>query len=172
MHDPHKRLAAGLAATLLVLAVSLVLTPPVAGQGTEAERETTVEDEAAEETTCPGQGGTYVEVSVILDWEAEILTVDPESVTVYLPMGPEQPGRVCWTITGLQEDQTLHLGTKPVSEDLFPDLERKAKYPKDFLMSGAPAAKGTWNYEVWVSQEGQEGKLLSLDPEVVIQPGG
>lgn len=113
-----------------------------------------------------------VDVTVVADQPVEEpLTVDPESVTVYL-QGEGRAHQVCWLVHGLEEDQTLHIQGKEEQGDLFPDLERTVTLPRDTARSGLPAAAGTWLYELWISVEGSEGRLHFTDPEVIVEDEG
>lgn len=113
-----------------------------------------------------------VDVTVVPDQPVEEpLTVDPESVTVYL-QGEGKAHQVCWLVHGLEEGQTLHIQGKEEQGDLFPDLERTVTPPRDTAKSGLPAAAGTWLYELWISVEGSEEKLHFTDPEVIVEDEG
>lgn len=117
---------------------------------------------------CPTRFA-QVDVTVVADQEP--LTVDPESVTVYL-QGEGKAHQVCWLVHGLEEGQTLHIQGKEEQGDLFPDLERTVTPPRDTARSGLPAATGTWLYELWISVEGSEEKLHFTDPEVIVEDEG
>lgn len=116
---------------------------------------------------CPG--GIGVQITVVPP-DSKPLEVDPASVTIYLQPGPNQAGRVCWTVSGLQEAETLHIRAKNPTNDILPD--RTIAYPKDSANSGVPKAKGTWGYDLFITREGDPERYHFTDPEVIVEDGG
>jgi hypothetical protein len=109
-----------------------------------------------------------VEVMITI---GETLTVSPDSVEIDLDASGGGHGRVCWTVEGLTEDLTVHIEGKAGSEELLPNRERTIRLPRTVANSGRPAKSGTWGYSVWVTRDG-EGKIMEVDPEIIIRGGG
>ena len=121
---------------------------------------------------CPGSVQNAAQVSLTLDPEHGKIVADPPTVTIYMQEGKDKPGRVCWVVQNLGEGQTLHIASKEGQPDTFPDAERTITLLRTFANSGWPARAGKWLYELWITEEGKEGKLLLTDPEVVVGGGG
>ena len=121
---------------------------------------------------CPGNVKNAAQVSLTLDPEQGKIVVDPATVKIYTHEGKDRPGRVCWVVQNLAKGQTLHIAGKDGQPDTFPDAERMITLPRTFANSGRPAHTGTWLYEVWITEEGKEGKLLLTDPQIDIDGGG
>jgi hypothetical protein len=121
---------------------------------------------------CPGNIKHAAQVSITLDFEGGKMTVDPATVTIFVKEGRKKPGRVCWVVQNLGEGQTLHIAGKEGEPDLFPNAEKTITLPRTFANSGNPAKAGKWMYELWITEEGKEGKLLFTDPEVIVEPAG
>ena len=131
-----------------------------------AARPASAQADSARAGTCPG--GVGVAITVVAGQEP--LDVDPATVTIYLKPGPNQPGRVCWSVGGLAEGETLHIRAKNPANDLLPD--RTIVYPKDSANSGVPKAKGDWAYDLFITREGDPERYHFTDPEVIVLDGG
>jgi|GEM_PF-6375285 len=150
---------------------------PAAAQAEPAQPETAKPDPAganADEppgTNPPDCPGPFAKVSVTVDPQSEPLDVTPDSVEIYKNPGPGRAGLVCWQVTGLEEGQTLHIVGKPDEPDLFPDLARKIVFPNDSANSGQPSGTGTWEYSLWITNQGSHEQHHFTDPEVIVGGG-
>jgi hypothetical protein len=115
---------------------------------------------------CPP---TSAQVDVTL--RASTIIVDPESAMIYLKPEPGQPGAVCWKVQELKPGMTLHIAGKDAKNDPFPELENTVELPRTTALSGPPTVATTWPYKLWVTEEGQQGPIAYLDPEVIIGGG-
>lgn len=125
----------------------------------------------AQDGRCPQDDPSVAAVSVSVDLATGSLEVDPDSSVVYLDPGPEEPNRVCWTITGLGDGDQLRLEDKDDDSPVyFPSLQRTASSRSPYLNSGNPSRLGTWRYSVVVRNASGE-ILAELDPEVIVRGG-
>ena len=165
-----------------VLVVLALLVPAAAAPAQEppAEEPPAAQEPPAEEppaakpddkpaADCPPAS---VAVDVTIGPRKGPLTVEPDSVTISLEAGPGKNVLVCWRVSGLTGNQTLHIEGKEGEPDLFPNLERTVKLPRTTAVSGRASAKGTWRYSLWITVEGSTERLRFTDPEVIVDGGG
>lgn len=120
-------------------------------------------------TPCGDERAVQVTVTVIRKEGA--ISVVPDTVTIYKDGGPGKYLRVCWTITGMVEGDTLTFEDKGTEQpDYFPAMPRTVAYPESAVSSGNPALTGTWTYSVVVKDK--TGKTVAIkDPKTITVPG-
>ena len=121
-------------------------------------------------TTAKAQGPA--DVSLTLDFPNGKIVADPEIVTIYMKEGTGRPGQVRWVVQNLGAGQTLHMAGKQGQPDMFPHAEKTITLPRTHANSGGPARKGSWRYDLWVTEEGKPDRLLLTDPQVRRRGGG
>jgi hypothetical protein len=135
----------------------------------------TADAEAGASSSCPADSAKFARIDVTITGDA--IQVNPESQTIYLD---KQPKRICWVVSNLGENRTLHIkGKDPTDKALS---QRKIKSPKTFANSGYPSGKlvvapgeqHRWRYKLEVTKTGDDTPILSLDPEIIIvkKPSG
>ncbi len=124
---------------------------------------------SAQERRCPDGDDRVVRVDIAVDVDAGRITVQPDSVEVFLEPEAEQPNRVCWVLSGMPDGHRLRFESKPGGDPgLFPKLHRVITRPDGFANSGRPARAGTWVYALRV--ENLDGKTVAeVDPQVIVR---
>ena len=120
-------------------------------------------------TPCGDERAVQVTVTVIRKEGA--ISVVPDTVTIYKDGGPGRYLRVCWTITGMIDGDTLTFEDKGKEQpDYFPSLPRTVAYPESAVSSGNPALTGTWTYSLVVKDK--SGKTVATkDPGIAVLTG-
>lgn len=124
---------------------------------------------AGASSNCPNNSTKFARIDVTITDDA--IQVSPESQTIYLD---KQPKRICWVVSNLGKDRTLHIKSKDSADKAL--SKRKIKSPKTFANSGypsrglkeAPGDQHIWRYELEVTVTGKDERILFLDPEVII----
>jgi hypothetical protein len=118
---------------------------------------------------CPEDSTKFARVDVSITEDG--IQVSPDSQTIYVD---NEPKRICWVVSNLGENRTLHIESKDAADNALGG--RKIKSPKDYANSGYPGGglhlepgqQHSWRYKLEVTVTGETEPILSLDPEIII----